>query len=379
MVLFDALGEGGKFSYLPLLVPFLVIEYMILVIYFWRKHTYYQNSEDEQGANEGKLNGADTMNRLGLAADEDFLSVEAGPPAAGRGEAGAISVGAGIGCGACRVEVMDWSTILEPCRFEAAFLSYGYWSERALLCSRFLSFGYLCGVGVLYRADLVGFKADTVGWQFFTSWNLYMLSFYYSVALLASLIGVNIKRRDGHLEVETVENWSIFRQRLGVAVYILYEVLGASAFMVTTVAFTLLDSNPSFWNCTFHLATTISIIIELALNRMTVKLMHMPFGLSWAMLYTSFIWLTVWLGGVSSWPYPFLDTSTPYCLLWYSGLVICFLVYFCLFTFLSQTKMKLHEGYLHSVEEAKQVGLESDLLGARDNTYAMRSYSQEII
>ena len=138
--------------------------------------------------------------------------------------------------------------------------------------------------------------------------------------------------------------------------------------MVTTVAFTLLDSNPTFWNCTFHLATTLSIIME-SLNKMTVTFMHLPFGLTWALVYTTFIWLAVWLGAVSQWPYVFLDTSSPLCFLWYSGLVVCFIFYYCLFAAVSQRKMKYHEAYLRTLEENKQTSIHTDLLGAKDNTH----------
>ena len=53
----------------------------------------------------------------------------------------------------------------------------------------------------------------------------------------------------------------------------------------------------------------------------------------------------------------------------YSGLVVVFIFYYCLFAAVSQRKMKLHEAYLRRLEDLKQATIHTDLLSAKDNTY----------
>jgi hypothetical protein len=377
-----------RFAYLPYLAVLLFVEYVLLVLFFWRRRNRRSRGVARNGKDVRVASSFDVMNPLGIdiEPDEDFLSsfsAEASPDlgstAAGDDESDYYATqrlrkrkarGVVIGCGSCSLELLDSKTIMDPFNFETTFLSYGVWTERLLLFNRVLSFGYLCGVGVWFRAQLQEIRLQNVGWEFFTSWNLYMLSLYYLLAIICSCIGQQTRRRNGQQVGEETRNaWSGWCRALGCTVYLLYEVLGATAFMVTTVAFTLLDPNPTFWNCTFHLATTISIILELLLNKMTVTFMHFPFGLTWALVYTSFIWLAVWLGAVPQWPYMFLDTSSPLCFLWYSGLVMCFIFYYCLFAAVSQRKMRYHEAYLRVLEENKQTNIHTDLLAAKDNTH----------
>lgn len=372
------MDDGGRFAYLPLLIPTLVLEFVILSLFFWRKPKE-SNEEDAAGSRRSTdlktLVGIDVHNQFGVNLAPDIDAVEANlhsTPVMGaeflrRNKPGESEKKCVCGCGGSKITLLDFETILSPFHFELTFLSYGVLTERILLCTRILSFGYLCGIGIWFHDSLMEIRRENVGWEFFTSWNLYMLSFYYFLAVICSIIGLRTPRLHNKLDVP--EGWSKPIRCLGCIVYLLYEVLGASAFMVTTVAFTLLNPNPTFWNCTFHLATTCSIIAELCLNRMTVTLMHLPFGLTWSMMYTIFIWLVVYFGVVVKWPYDFLDTSSPFCFLWYTGLVCLFVFFYTFFTMLSQKKMGLHLAYLHRLEQSRALGLERNLLAAQDNTH----------
>ncbi len=377
------MDENGRFAYLPFLIPTLLVEYIILTLFFWRKPRTSQ--DDDMGGRRRStdlktLVGMDVRNQLSMSLASDIDAVEANlhlTPVIGAEFRSKTQSQEGekectCGCEGYNIILLDFETILSPFHFELTFLSYGVETELILLCTRILSFGYLCGIGIWFHDSLMEIRVQNVGWEFFTSWNLYMLSLYYFLAVICSIIGLCTPRTHGKLALQG--RWSKPVRCLGCAVYLLYEVLGASAFMVTTVAFTLLDPNPTFWNCTFHLATTCSIIAELCLNRMTVTLMHLPFGLTWSLAYTIFIWLVVYFGVVGKWPYDFLDTSSPFCFLWYTGLVCVFVFYYTFFTTLSQKKMNWHLAYLHRLEQSRQHILETSLLTASDNTHT-QSYS----
>lgn len=117
--------------------------------------------------------------------------------------------------------------------------------------------------------------------------------------------GGNISNRDRRLR--------IFANYL----HVTFEVIGSTAFLVTTVAFSLLDHSFTFFNLGIHFVTSCCIIVEMLLNSFYVDACHIIFHVSWPFIYCIFIWLIVVLNAKSAWPYSFLDSSSIESLLWY--------------------------------------------------------------
>jgi hypothetical protein len=222
--------------------------------------------------------------------------------------------------------------IIRPVRFGDTYESYGPITMKLLLVTRLLSFLYFSLVAI-WRLDVIN---HTWAWYFFTTWNLYLLSLFYLLAFSASCIGL----------CSSVANIGATNSRLGTIVHSLYEVAGSTAFLVTVVAFTLLDPQFSFQNMTIHFFTTCSVLVEMLLNKMTVLPLHIIFNFVWASTYLAFIWTVVACGAVEEWPYDFLQTDTWQCFLWYTGLFIGVMFFFSLFWAFSKAKMKCHDAYL---------------------------------
>lgn len=194
-----------------------------------------------------------------------------------------------------------------------------------LLFTRLLSFGYLCGVGVFWGLLRSG------GWQYFTTWNLELLSVYYLLSAFLSVVGLVYDDDD-------VE-WSKSIRIIGRIAHVLFQVAGATAILVTVVAFSLLNPEFTFWNSSDHFATLCSILWELCLNGMFVQFEDFRFNVAWAALYLIFIWPVV-ATGIRSWPYDFLQVNSPACFGWYSGLLLVNFLFYCVWFGLSRLKLR---------------------------------------
>jgi hypothetical protein len=83
---------------------------------------------------------------------------------------------------------------------------------------------------------LQGFVHATLP-QYFTTWNCELLVVYFLFASISSVIGL--------LQYDAGEQkWSLATERFGYVLFVLFEVCGGTAFLVTVVAFGLL--NPHF-------------------------------------------------------------------------------------------------------------------------------------
>ena len=240
----------------------------------------------------------------------------------------------------------DESKIIKPVNFSDTYLSFGPWTQKLLCFTRIASFLFFSVVGIVINHDV----HHNWGWWFFTSWNIFLLCVFYFFASIASIIGL-CSKKPSEAQIITM---NVNSNTLAILVNILYEVTGSSALLVSTVAFTLLDPHFEFWNMTIHLFNTCSIIIELILNRMEVKKIHIIFTVLWCMIYIAFIWTMVISGTVEEWPYPFLDTSTWECFLWYNGLFLIGIFFYYIFDKISGYKLKRHRSYLRYHDEQQE-------------------------
>jgi hypothetical protein len=228
----------------------------------------------------------------------------------------------------------------------------GVKSQLASVCLaifRAACFGYFFGVGVIWNLIRSG------GWQYFTNWNLILISIYYFSALTSSVIGIRFGNRDD-------AEWSRRVRRLGYAVHILFEVVGGTALLVTVVDFTLLNPEFTFWNASQHFATMLSLMIELCVNCLPVRMDHFSYNALWASLYLVFIWPVVGSGARRHWPYDFLDLSGPSCFLWYTGLLLADILFYCLWVLLYRFKVYM---YIHVLGLGKIYG-ENDIVSPKD-------------
>ena len=217
---------------------------------------------------------------------------------------------------------------------------------------RFCCFSYFFGVGVLWNL----LRDD--GWQYFTNWNLMLISTFYACALSASFIGLCF----GHSDAE----WPQRIRRLGYAVHILFEVVGATAILVTTVDFSLLNPQFAFWNASEHFATLLSLVIELCVNSLPVRLDHYGYNALWASVYLCFIWPVVATGARHHWPYDFLDVSGPDCFIWYTGLLIADIIFYCIWMGLYRLKLYVFHRFF-GIRVGRRS--ETDLLNPKDETF----------
>jgi hypothetical protein len=203
-------------------------------------------------------------------------------------------------------------------------------STKLLLAWRAICFGFFFSLFIWGNVDSGGGNA-----YFFTLWNVYLITLYYFLALTSSIIGF----LHGPTESDAkAPKWSDRVQTLGYAVQILYEVAGSTALFVTIVNFSALNHHFVFKNVSRHLATTLSLLVECALNKISVRYEHLIFNLTWVLLYMMFCWPMVASGALHDWPYFFLSTDTPAVFAWYMGLFAMDTLFYSIWFYIIRTK-----------------------------------------
>mmetsp|Transcript_7870 Transcript_7870/g.7931 ORF Transcript_7870/g.7931 Transcript_7870/m.7931 type:complete len:328 (-) Transcript_7870:22-1005(-) len=240
-------------------------------------------------------------------------------------------------------------------RFEDTYESFLPGLKYVLFVTRFLSFCYVGGVSVIanYAA-----RGDTQIWFYFTTWNTELISIFFFLATTCSIIGfVYESSRVPHIDdsfdgdvysLSTLRDainrnnqriiWPSSVIAFGRVVYILFQVCGGTACLVTVINFTALNPEFSFWNVSQHFITLMVMVLELFLNNMYVRADHYPFNISWAFLYLIFIWPLVVQRRISFWPYFFLKTDTYSCFFYYTGLVVANFLFYYVFYSISWLK-----------------------------------------
>jgi hypothetical protein len=122
-----------------------------------------------------------------------------------------------------------------------------------------------------------------------------------------------------------------------------FEHIGGTAVLVTVINFAVINSGFSFWNATSHFVPLLTLIIELFLNNMYLRVDHYVFNISWAWLYLIFVWPLVVTRRINFWPYSFLDVNTSKCYLLYTVLILLDIAFYFLFYGLSTLKFFLRQ------------------------------------
>jgi hypothetical protein len=205
------------------------------------------------------------------------------------------------------------------------------------------------------------------GLQYFTNWNLIAISLYYVCSFTISVVGL---RFDNNPHIEWTKKVRLF----GRFTHVLFEVLGATALVVTIVVFAFLDSHFEFWNMVRHFFTLISFLIEMSFNGMTVRLDHFLFHLTWAVIYLVIIWI---LRGtdIVAYPYYFMKTTTAACFAWYNGLLILFLV--CYLIWFGLSNVKIYALNKYTLTKRGSIRVDNTAGGTVINVTALRKSSQD--
>lgn len=227
-----------------------------------------------------------------------------------------------------------------------------YISMYLLLVWRICAFLYFFGIVFLWNY----IRTNGSNAYFFSLWNINLITSYYFLTVVASLIGVRHHQRYiDHQETlitssdanpDSYNYWSNSLTQFGYIVQILYEITGSTAFFITFVTFMTLDSGMLFWNLNDHFVTTSSVLVELLLSRLVIRWEHVIFTIIWGLMYLIFIWPMVVLGVLSDWPYHFLKTDTSMVFFWYFALVAFLIFFYIIFVFLGWLK----ESFILSLE-----------------------------
>ena len=262
-------------------------------------------------------------------------------------------------------EALDSSVSLcDKFKFEDTYESFKPSMKYVLVLTRFTSFAFILSVSVISNYVLTGnFK-----WFYFTLWNVELLSLYYFLALICSTIGlIRSSQRSVSSAIGNPNNdrkstgnlgWSVHILRLGKITHVLFEVCGGTAVLVTVINFAILNRDFSFWNTSSHLAPLLSLLLELSLNNMYLRVDHFIYNISWALLYLIFVWPLVALENIFFWPYPFLAVETSYCYLFYTILVVVDILFYFIFYSLSFLKHMLRQD--HPCTEVSEESVQSN-------------------
>lgn len=187
---------------------------------------------------------------------------------------------------------------------------------------------------------------------YFTLWNVDLLSLYFFLASLCSMIGLLYRygfnfysRQSENLDTQNTGRsfyWSPRLMEFGYAVQILFEITGGTAFFITVIAFATLNSKFQFWNTTHHFASSMAMLFEALLTSMPVRWEHVLLNLTWALMYLIFIWPMVHYNAVYEWPYFFLRAGSLTVYVWYVILFFLDIVFFYLFWLLVVVRDAIH-------------------------------------
>ena len=292
-----------EFTYLPYLIPMLLAEVILLVLISWSPFFCKRGSPFAATA-RGHLIHKPLLSISFLNQEDVHIITDGGDEAA--------------------------LQLLPPIPFHSTFSSVNDTFTRILLLTRFVSCIFFLGIGIVWNT--IDNDDDMFDLKYFTNWNILLVSLYFILALITSTLGASSKSEN-----------AVEHRYLSQFLFITFEVVGSTAFLITVVNFSLLDSNIGhFFNTVCHFATSASLLLEMLLNRMRVRLAHYPFMLLWFLSYLCVIWPCVVTGRVTNWPYDFLATDTPACFLWYSGLLLLTTIFFGAWFALSKLKNALH-------------------------------------
>jgi hypothetical protein len=170
--------------------------------------------------------------------------------------------------------------------FENTYKSHSTLLTSVLFCTRLLSLGYVLGISVV--AEELITKTD--GMFFFTNWNTKLISLYFLLTCICSVRGFIQQQTGGIMQPSrgirrTDDRMSSLNLLYARTVRCLFEVCGGTAILVTVVAFGLLDPSFTFCNVSCHFVTLVTLLVEMMLNNMLVRINRIVLNITWAFVY----------------------------------------------------------------------------------------------
>ena len=225
--------------------------------------------------------------------------------------------------------------------------------DRVLLLFRFCSFLYfLCVAWAWNWSKAADGNSPSQKYNYFTNWNLVLITVYFLNALSCSVLHALDKVR--HL---SAQHHAIVEQLCRNSAR-LFDVCGSCALFVTVVSYGILDHSGDQWNVIAHITNSVFMIVEAAFNDLAGSMESFKFVIFWAYFYLIFTWGLVGTGVKGS-PYFFLETSSATAFGWYSGLLVLLFLFFIIWIYALELKYYLARRYglgnsYRSQEEAQK-------------------------
>jgi hypothetical protein len=212
--------------------------------------------------------------------------------------------------------------------FSGPSLERAYLSTASTYCSLFILFlfrifalAYLMAIAFVWNlAKSEGRNAIT-----FSLWQICLVLVYFLVSGVASLIGLlwERERRRWSAQQRGVSEavfWSPDALRLATTAQILFEIAGGSSFFVTLAVFVNMPGSHDwkFWNVTEHLVPSLLLVVDMFLNKLSVRWEHIVLNESWQLIYLILLWSTVSTQSSMKYPYGFMSTTSADALTKYS-------------------------------------------------------------
>ncbi|KAL5700702.1 hypothetical protein ACHQM5_026116 [Ranunculus cassubicifolius] len=86
-----------------------------------------------------------------------------------------------------------------------------------------------------------------------------------------------------------------------------------------------------------HSLNLVFLVLDTALNRLPFPWFRMVYFVFWSATYIAFQWI-IHLCGVSWWPYPFLELSTPWAPMWYLGVALVHIPCYAFYVLITKSK-----------------------------------------
>jgi hypothetical protein len=226
--------------------------------------------------------------------------------------------------------------------------NYSKHANVGLLVFRLVAFGWLGILGMITHFALYPY-----GWHYYTNWNIILISFYFLMASITSILQVTPYGQSTTPTPSSSATTSgmIVRAkamaRLGQTSGACFGFVASSALMVTVLNYMLLSANGKFWNTVLHGTQTILITMEMCVNDIQINRQEVVLAVSWPMLYVVFIWPVV-AEGVKEWPYFFVEVGRSSAFVWYHILFLLSIIFFLLTLGIDYIKWK----YVVGIEQA---------------------------
>ncbi|XP_047316652.1 uncharacterized protein LOC124920251 [Impatiens glandulifera] len=239
-----------------------------------------------------------------------------------------------------------------------------------LLLIRFASFLIMSGI---LTCDILTYDASV--FIYYTEWTFALVIVYFAIATIVSAHGCMIyyskknSTENGHtieesninagaltfrakelratIKLQSHYNEEANQYRAGFGGYLMqiaYQICGGAVIMTDIVFWMVIvpflkisHLQPNLLMGLMHSVNAVFLLIETCVNSLPFPWFRLSYFVLWSCIYVIFQWV-VHACGLTVWPYPFLELSTPWAPLWYLCLAVVHIPCFGLFWLLEKGK-----------------------------------------